>query len=353
MSWIKRNLYFLIGGAVALALLGLAGYYCYSQWTLNNKNWEVLNEAYQKLDRISKLPINPGNDKVDNIKNAQEDERRLRAVIDKTKKFFVPVPSIPNLRRVGDQEFASALRRTIDQLEREAAAASVKLPPNYNFSFEAQRQRVVFAAGSPPRLAAQLGDIKAICDILFAAKINALDNVRRERISSDDAGGTQSDYLEMTSVTNYLAVLTPYEVSFRCFSGELAKVLAGFANEPHAFIVKTINVLPSSLILTPDMVAAMGGSLGNQPGVQPAPGAPGYVVNSPYAANPAYAGNPYGPYAGNQPYTGNPYGPYAGNQPYTAQPVMTVTKGGLPVVLDEKEVRVSLVVIVVKLLPKT
>ena len=43
-------------------------------------------------------------------------------------------------------------------------------------------------------------------------------------------------------MTNELAVLSPYEVSFRCFSSELAAVLAGFAGSPCGLMVKTINV---------------------------------------------------------------------------------------------------------------
>lgn len=36
MDWIKRNLYFLVGSLVAVALMGLAGWYLYSKWQLNN-----------------------------------------------------------------------------------------------------------------------------------------------------------------------------------------------------------------------------------------------------------------------------------------------------------------------------
>ena len=74
----------------------------------------------------------------------------------------------------------------------------------------------------------QLGEVKGICEVLFEAKVNSLDNLRRERVSADDSKGPQTDYLGEKSVTNELAVLTPYEVTFRCFSSELAAVLAGF-----------------------------------------------------------------------------------------------------------------------------
>ena len=75
-----------------------------------------------------------------------------------------------------------------------------------------------------------MAEVKAICAVLFQAKINSLDNIRRERVSEDDLKGPQTDYLPDKSVTNELAVLSPYEVSFRCFSPELAAVLAGFAS---------------------------------------------------------------------------------------------------------------------------
>src|SRR5207253_2234242 len=88
----------------------------------------------------------------------------------------------------------------------------------------------------------QLGEIKAICEVLCQAKINSLDNIRRERVSTDDATGPQSEYLAERSTTNALAVISPYELTFRCFSPELASVLAGFASSPLGLLVKSINV---------------------------------------------------------------------------------------------------------------
>ena len=43
-------------------------------------------------------------------------------------------------------------------------------------------------------------------------------------------------------MTNDEAVLTPYQITFRAFSPEIAQVLSGFASSPHGFIVKGINV---------------------------------------------------------------------------------------------------------------
>jgi hypothetical protein len=118
---------------------------------------------------------------------------------------------------------------TIDHLQREATNNSVILPPKYKFSFEAHLGRVQFAPGSLEPLAVQLGEVKAIASILNLARINALDGIRRARVSSDDNAGPPADYLDLKSTTNELAVITPYEVTFRSFTPELASVLAGLA----------------------------------------------------------------------------------------------------------------------------
>ena len=57
MSWVKRNLYFLVSSVVAVALLGLAGYYFYSNYNLNNDNHKKLDDAYAELTRLSRATI--------------------------------------------------------------------------------------------------------------------------------------------------------------------------------------------------------------------------------------------------------------------------------------------------------
>lgn len=332
MSWIKRNLGFVIGSVVALALMGMTGWYLYSKWQLNNVILDQLNEQYAKLQRLNGQNPHPGSDKVDNIKAAKEQQQELRAFIGKTRPYFQRIPAIPDLPKVTDRDFSAALSRTIYQLHRDATRASVNLPPkNYSFSFEAQMSRVNFSPGSLELLSAQLGEIKAICDILCAAKINSLDNLRRERVSSDDSTGPQSDYLIEKSVTNQLAVLSPYELTFRCFSPELASVLAGFGASPSGLVVKSLNVelAPSS---------------GASPETSASPAA---------AAEPARAATPppRGPEA--EAYKTR-YGTGTGT-PAPAPPAAGVTapapvpKGGLPTVLDQKELKITLMLNVVKL----
>ncbi len=310
MSWVKRNLYFLISSIVAVALLGLAGFYFYSNYVLNNENEKKLYDAYEQLDKLTKQ--NPRDDQVDNIKAARQDLTNVLALIEKDKGFFTPILSIPNPTNgvFSKDEFASALRRTIDELQHAAAAASVELPPRYNFSFQAEKNLTVFDQASLPPLSVKLGEIKVICNVLFQAKINSLDNLRRERVSQDDSQGPVSDYTDAVSVTNQLAVITPYEVTFHCFSPELAGVLAGFAQNPHGFVIKAVNVET--------------GVVETQPAEMP------------------FAGGPPAAFGG--------VAPVPSPVPVAAPPV--ISRGGLPVMLDEKKLKVTLVVDVIKLLPK-
>jgi len=346
MDWIKRNLYFLVGSLVALALMGLAGWYLYSKWQLNNDILVGLDEQYAKLKRLSEQNPHPGSGKTDNIKIARDQQQQLRDYIGKTRPYFQFCPPIPQPEsgKLTSQEFSSALSRTLDQMQRDAAKASVVLPPNdsknnsYSFSFAAQKESLAYLPGSLAPLSEQLGEVKAICAVLFAAKVNPLDNLRRERVSDDDLKGPQTDYLSDKSVTNELAVLSPYEVSFRCFSSELAAVLAGFASSPCGMmIVKTINVesapaAPPSEPLAPPMASA-----------------PAYVPPPPPRSAADNYADRYG--LGGRGGRSRPMPPRAAVYQQPAPVAPPANKGGLPLVLDEKQLKVTLMLNVVKLAP--
>jgi hypothetical protein len=296
MAWIKRNLFFFISLVVAVLLLAAAVVYDLQSLSHNTAARDRLTEVYATLQKQANEKYQPGNDKINNVQAAKDQEKQILDWIKKTGAYFKPIAPIPNSPEVTSEAFAAALRRTIDQLQHEAADASVELPPKYGFSFEEQRSTVKFAAGSLPPLSVQLGEVKALSEILFAARVNSLDGVQRVRVSDDDSAGPQSDYINDASTTNNLAVLTPYAVTFRSFSGELASVLAGFAASPHGFIVTGINVSSAG------------------------PSAP-------------QAGAVYG-------------------APLPPASVPGAGRGGLPTVLNEQLLRVTLEVKIVKLLPK-
>jgi len=65
MGWIKRNLFFVIGGILALGLLGAAGYYTWASWASNAKAFDDLTTVVQNLKSLNDQKPSPGNEKND------------------------------------------------------------------------------------------------------------------------------------------------------------------------------------------------------------------------------------------------------------------------------------------------
>jgi len=301
MGWIKRNLFFVIGGVVALALLGVGGYYIYQGWARNAEAADKLNEIYGSLRSLQSQKPSPGNEKIDNTRIAKEQQHQLQDWVNGANAFIQPVPPIPD----GDltsKNFATALGTTIYQLQQAARTASVTLPPQYAFSFHAEANKLSISPASLDPLAVQLGEVKVIAETVFSARVNALDGIQRVHVSDEDSSGPAGDYIDDHPVVSDLAVITPYVVTFRCFTPELARVIAAFATSSNTFLIKTINLQPAGI--------APAGPAGGVVSPWPMPGQ--------MALAPSFPG-----------------------------------KGGLPTVLKEQLLRVSMEVEFVKRLPKT
>jgi len=163
----------------------------------------------------------------------------------------------------------------VDQLQHEADSAGVMLPPKYEFSFAAERTLVKFAPGLDS-LAVELGEVKNISEMFFTAHVNSLDGIQRVRVSNDDASGPQGDYLDQHPVTNNLAVITPYAISFHCFTPELSHVISAFATSSNAFVIKSINVQSAGTTAGATAgTTALGGIPGATMGASPSGGGKG------------------------------------------------------------------------------
>jgi hypothetical protein len=256
MVWIKRNLFFVLGSLVALGLMGVGVFYLLSQISEEQRLANLIQQDYQTLTTLTTQKPHPGAGSIDNIAAAKEQAAKLREYIGRTGKVFQRIPPIPDSppNRISSRDFANQLVNTISQLRRDAERQGVALSTtNYDFTFHSQMQALNFDPASLGPLAVHLGEVKALAEVLFDAEINSLDSIRREAITSanDD---NPPDYLasNQKTITNTLAELTPYELTFKCFSRELAQVLAGLAGSPHGFIVKTINIVPTEANNMPD-----------------------------------------------------------------------------------------------------
>jgi hypothetical protein len=347
MSWIKRNLYFLIGSLIAVGLMVAGAIFLYSKYSSATSITEEIHKQYSELNELNKQNPHPGEakaGKIDNVKTAKDQEETLRAYITKSRQYFQKVPAIPDTPKVANADFAAQLRNTMVLLHREAEQSSVKLPNDYYFSFEAQRRLMLFDAGSLEHLATHLGEVKALTEILFNAKINSLDSVRRERVSAKD-DTNDPDYLTKKTTSTPLADLTPYEFTFRCFTPELAQVLSALASSPNGFIVKSINVEPAAVVTE----AMPGGAL---------PATPAAPVVAPAYAPPAAYNSADAAAAMARRYGLAPGGPQPYFPPATAVPAPVVAapsnKGnGLTTFLSEKPLKITLAVEVIKLKPAT
>jgi hypothetical protein len=321
MSWAKRNLYFLISCIAAVVLLGAAGWYSWSSHQDYTANTEKLKSDYAQMKQFADKNPGPGNDQVDNIKTAKEQTEQAKQRVAELEKFFTPVKSIPDTNKFNDRMLAFAVRETVSQLRAAAQAKAVTLPttmgPEFAFSFSLQMGKSGYDPNSAEMLARQLGEVKTICDTLFGARILSLDSIQRERTSDDiNPQGNmtlQPDYTDSISLTNKNMVITPYQVTFQCFTPQLGSVLSGFANQSHTIVVKTVNIQPV------DLAGGMGG-YGNA----------GY---------------------GNAGY-GNPgYGNAGGYNPVPNPQATPLRPGVLPTIIDEKKLKVVMLVDFVKIPP--
>jgi len=334
MLWIKRNLFLAVGGLLALGLLGFGGYYFWTNYQANNAVEEELKQAKAELTRLYGLAPFPS---PENITTAKAELQREQNAIRLTQQSFTPLP----YARVKGLAFKSLLDTTIDELQKAAAHASVALPQSngYAFTFTEQQKRLQFSDASFPTIPEQLAEIKAICYVLFDAKINQLTCLRRGRVTADDPPAS-NDYHELPpNRTNSGAAFSPYVTEFTALSTELAAVLEGFYKSPNGLLVKAIEVKPED-------EKPAGAMAPNQPPPPapaaappgtPPPGAPGFRRPPPAPGIPTPGVPPRTRPTGAGPPRTRP-----------GAAVASVAEEGLKTVLDEKMLRITLWVDVLK-----
>jgi hypothetical protein len=237
MGWVKRNLLLVIGGLLAIALLGLGGFYF---WTNRQKNKQIetqLEENKANLTRLVNLAPSPN---ATNIARAKQEVQTARAAVEQAKLFFSPIPFEP----VTGQAFKSLLDQTVFDLHRKAETASVALPSkDYAFTFAHQKTQLQFPAEAFPALPQQLAEIRQISEILFDARVNRLITIRRGRLYVDEPL-SQVDHHELQPEVNEAVgmAVNPYEVTVHAFTPELAAALQSFYKSTNGLVVKSVQV---------------------------------------------------------------------------------------------------------------
>jgi hypothetical protein len=350
MLWIKRNLIFVIGLLVAVGLLVFAVMNLLDKSGQNQSVRAELEDQWAQLENFYSLSPFPG---PTNIAAVLDDQKKLVEFIDASRKVFQPIPTA---RFSGEQGFKTELDKAIFQINAAAKAKGVFVPTNYYFSFQAQKSLIRFAPGSIEPMARQLAEIQAMCKVLFEAEIVRLEAVQRARVSDDDGAaattGTFSDIIPENIINSPFASISPYRVTFTCFSANLAQVVDGFVNSSHGFIIKTIEVAPSAL----DFNVQSGGEPAEGMAPNPAPvpemAAPAMDPNAPPppVRTPTFRTRKGGPGGGRMQPPGFAPPPVAFGAPPAGQPgKAAVDKGGLITILNERPFRVSLLIQVITL----
>jgi hypothetical protein len=241
MAWVKRNLGLVIGGVIALALLGVAGFYL---WTSYQKDSEVtaqLDDTTQRFKTLLNRPLHPGDErgKVNNIELVKEENKRLEQFLSGVRTKFGK-REIPT--NISNRDFRALLDNTVHDLQKSADSLGITVPgkKDYWFTFAPEKSAVEFK--NVEMLTHQLMDVKDLCEILFSAKIHDLAGIRRVPASSDDNNATDFLSTEKKPTTNEFAIVTPYELRFQGFSSELARVLDRLVTAKRCFVVRTIGV---------------------------------------------------------------------------------------------------------------
>ena len=327
MLWIKRNLFLACGSVVAIALLIVGVLYVSAGLSKNKQLGDEVEGTRTRLNNIYNSPEPFPH--ATNINTAKAEAAKLRGALTKAKKYFAPVQA----ERVDVRAFRTLLGKTIEDLRGAAREARTLLPsPSYAFSFETQKLKTDFGPGTFPGVPEQMMEVKALGTVLFGARVHAISYIRRARVSADDKASTIGiDYLAPVLANQTIALASaeshPYELSFDCFSPELAQVLNALARSPHGFTVKALMVEPRG-----GQIADAGGFGMAAAEVAPPPAMGG----RPPSGGPARRGGP----DGRMPPPMRP-GPGAGS----ARPAVS---DGPIILLDPKLLRVTMLVYAIK-----
>lgn len=241
MVWNKRNLLFVLSAAVGLILLVGAGCFFYGNWSANRKAVEEFKRAQGELKALQNKKPFPSKEAIQRARDAQKE---VLGILGQFKDAFESAQETPSL---DEKTFKSFVSGTLAQLQTSAVNSGVNLPQSdYAFSFSGLITKLNFPTNSIGSWVMELHDVKSVCTVVFNAKVNTLESIRRAPVSTDEAAGGAGDFLPLNIVISENIVCAPYEVVVRGYSREIADVMNGFLRSTDCFIIKNIDIGPAS-----------------------------------------------------------------------------------------------------------
>lgn len=207
----------------------------------------------------------------ENVKIIADNTQMVRDFIAKAKGAIVAEP----LPRLTPAAFGIHLAQTLNELKTAATDARVTYPTNnFDFSFYEHKGETQFLPYVVPPLVEQLHDIKTISTVLIQSRVAAIEQVERASVSPKETKGAPTYLVDLGAYTNSVAVVAPYRFTVRCLSGALSRALVGLGSAPGFCVVKTVEVEPWDPNAVPAPVGFPGGVPMGLPGMNP-PAIPG------------------------------------------------------------------------------
>ena len=342
MLWIKRNLFLVIGCAVALAMLGGAVWFVIAEVQADEQASTDLGQVSESLKTMLASDPRPTQENIGIIRN---NTKKLKQFMTNAEAMFLTVTN----QLLTPDAFQRYLAKTTSDLSHDATNANVSLPPRYAFTFGELAGLTTVPPYTIQPLTTELEEIRAICTLLFQSKVQKLESLQRVPIASADKPGNP-EHTQRVNQTNAFSIAAPYTVTFRCFSAQLANVLNVFSRASQFLVVKTLEVAAEgSEAKFNDSGMMPGMPASGMPGMPPTLGVPPPPVGGGVPPPPVGGGAP--PMLGMPGMPGIPGGipgmpvrppvPAKGTQPGKLAPTMTI-------VLDEKPLLVTMQVDFIK-----
>jgi hypothetical protein len=239
MTWIKRNLIFLI---IALVGVLLTGWAVWSWMSVRDEDNQAKTDFEAVMNELNGLRTMNPYPTPENIEAAKAEAAQMRGLLVDFQKVFAPFPAaVP----MDEKTFAAELSRHVAVWQNEAKIAAVKLPTeDYGFSFDGLRGLLSFPSNCIPVWQEQFSQVNNIIDFVLRSHVNEVTSLMRVPVYPGDQGGP--NFVQTTWVTNNLGVVSPYQIDMVCFSRDLASLLEAFDNATNCYVVRSVTVRPTT-----------------------------------------------------------------------------------------------------------
>src|SRR4051812_479953 len=157
MTWIKRNLIFLI---IVLVGVLLTGWAVYSWLEVKSEDDQAKTDFEAVMNELNGLRTMNPYPTPENIEAAKAEAAQMRGLLVDFQKVFAPFPApVP----MDEKTFAADLSRHVAVWQNEAKTAAVKLPTeDYGFSFDGLRGLLSFPSNCIPTWQDQFNQVNGI-----------------------------------------------------------------------------------------------------------------------------------------------------------------------------------------------